>query len=89
MKKYHTGALPPPNAYAMQEAAARKIATNPGYIDYQLVAGFDGMAIRVNFDTSENCIAAWQQAGGTLRTIPQTGERLRFALVDSVEVFFA
>lgn len=86
---YHTGALIPPDAYAAQEAAARKIeAKSLGYAGYQLVAGFDGMAISAIFDTDANSIAAWQQFGGVLRTVEQTGENLRFALIDGVEVFF-
>lgn len=90
MTKYHTGALTPPDFYAAQEAAARKIAAaTSGYIDYQLVAGFDGMAIRVNFDTEANCVAAWKQFGGILRTVEQTGMNLKYASVDGVEVFFS
>jgi hypothetical protein len=84
-----TGALPPPGMYAAHEAVAKKMATtSPGYVNYILVAGFNGMAMRVNFDTIHNSMAAWKEHYGTLRTIPNSKDTLQFALIDGVEVFF-
>lgn len=87
--KHGRGALTPPGFYSEQEAAAKTLASMPGYLDYALVAGVNGMAIRVEFDSVFNAQHAAMHYKGTWHEIPQTGAKVLYGLVKGVEVFYS
>ncbi len=96
------GARIPPGHNAKQEAVAKLLATMPGYLNYVLVAGVNGMAIRTNFDSEKHAHhaahhynALWHQiaqrdprTGLAVEDGAGSGKYVLYAVINGVEVFF-
>lgn len=61
-----TGALPPPGAYDGLHAVGKKLQSQLTFmLGYDLVAGFNGMAVGARFPTEETATMAAKQFGGS------------------------
>lgn len=88
--KHARGALTPPGFYDNLHQVGKKLTDVYGFIDYQLGAGFDGMAVITRWHSLATAIIYCKGVGGKLRIIKVEGKTISGwqATIDGVEVLF-